>query len=150
VKRERFVIEDSRRAPSSPETILNRIASPVTWPDWQSEILSVEGPERVREGDVVHGDAKLLGFQVEGHSSILEVTPDSLFEDVIVGVRMRIRYEVVPDGDGAVVTHRLESDLPRGVAGRVLAVLLKWRLRKMQSMLLDDLVRGAGTGNSKG
>lgn len=137
----RFEIEDSRHANCPPETVLNRILTPASWPEWQSEIIRVEGPARLQPKDVVTGDAKLLGFHVEGHSTSLEVTPDSFMEDVIVGVRMRVRYSVAPDGDGARVTHHLESRLPGGVAGKILSLFLRWRLRKMQKMLLDDLVR---------
>lgn len=143
-----FEIEDSRHAACPPGRVLARILSPSTWPEWQSEILAVEGPERLQTGDVVHGDAKLLGFEVEGHSSSLEVTPDSFLEDVIVGVRMRVRYSVEADGDGTRVTHRLESRLPTGIAGRVLSLLLRWRLRKMQARLLEDLVAQCGAGSS--
>ena len=142
MRRRPFQIEDSRHAECAPEVVLDRILTPATWPEWQSEILRVEGPEKLSAGEAVLGDAKLLGFKVEGRSTALEVTPDALAQDVIVGVRMRIRYTVERDGDGARVTHRLESDLPRGVAGGVLSLFLRWRLRRMQKMLLDDLVAG--------
>lgn len=137
----RFEIEASRIAHCAPEQVLNRILRPATWPEWQSEILSVEGPERVHEDAVVRGDARLLGFNVEGHSTSLEVTDNSYLEDVIVGVRMRVRYTVTGEGEGSRVTHHLVSDLPTGIAGSVLSVFLKWRLRKMQRMLLADLVK---------
>jgi hypothetical protein len=136
----RYEIEESRHARCAPEVVLDQILTPATWPQWQSEILSVEGPERVDTGDVVRGDARLLGFDVEGHSTTLEVTPDSYFEDVIVGVRMRVRYTVSKDGDGTRVTHRMESDLPRGIAGGLLSLFLRRRLRRMQATLLNDLV----------
>jgi hypothetical protein len=146
VRRRTFEIEDSRHADSPPEIVLERILTPATWPDWQSEILAVQGPDRLSEGDAVLGDAQLLGFKVEGRSTSLEITPDSYAQDVIVGVRMRVRYTVSPDGSGTRVTHRLESDLPRGVAGGVLSMLLRWRLRRMQRTLLDDLVAGSVKG----
>lgn len=144
--RHRFEIEDSRHADCAPAVLLEKIRAPATWPAWQSEILSIQGPRIVETGDVVRGEAKLLGFRVEGHSTSLEATEESYLEDVIVGVRMRIRYSVVADGDGSRVTHRLESDLPQGMAGRVLAILLRRRLRKMQSALLDELVVESCTG----
>jgi hypothetical protein len=152
VGRRRFEIEDSRRAPAAPDVVLDRILAPETWPEWQSEILSVAGPKQVEVGDVVRGRARLLGFDVEGHSTSLEVTPESYLEDVIVGVRMRVKYSVAPDEGGSRVTHRLESELPRGVAGSVLAFLLRRRLRRMQARLLDDLVRqtAAGTTRARG
>jgi hypothetical protein len=140
VDRQPFEIQDSRRAHCSPEVLLDQILRPATWPEWQSEILSVEGPERLAAGDAVLGDAKLLGFRVEGRTTATEVTGESFAHDVIVGVRMKVRYIVERDGDGTRVTHRMESRLPRGFAGGVLSVLLRWRLRRMQKMLLDDLV----------
>lgn len=140
-----FVIEDSRHAAAPPGVVLGRVLAPATWPEWQSEILSAEGPEKLAPGDVVRGRAKLLGFEVEGHSTSIEVTDDAYVEDVIVGVRMRIRYSIQKEGDGSRVTHRMESDLPRGVSGRVLSFLLKRRLRRMQAYLLDELVRGSAT-----
>ena len=135
-----YTIELSRVARCRPDDVIERVLAPSTWPEWQSEILSTTGPQRLAAGDVVRGDAKLLGFEVQGHSTALEVRDDTFFEDVLVGVRMRVRYSVKEAPNGTVVTHRLESDMPRGVAGRVLAFLLRGRLRKMQRTLLDDLV----------
>jgi hypothetical protein len=149
VSQRRFEIEDSRRAPAAPDVLLARILTPETWPDWQSEILSVAGPPKVEKDDVVRGRAKLLGFEVEGHSTTLEVTSDSYLEDVIVGVRMRVRYSVAPNGSGSMVTHRLESELPRGIAGSILAFLLRRRLRRMQARLLEDLVRQSSTDTTR-
>lgn len=150
MKDRRFAIEGARRADCGPDELLTRILTPQTWPSWQSEILRVEGPARLAPGDVVTGDAKLLGFEVEGRSTALEVAADAFEEDVIVGVRMRVRYEVARNGRGAQVSHHLETKLPRGAAGRVLAFLLKWRLRRMQRRLLDDLVAGCERGRGSG
>lgn len=61
-------------------------------------------------------------------------------EDVIVGVRMKIRYELKEVPDGVVVTRRLTTSLPSGVSGRVLSFFLKRRLAKMQQTVLDELV----------
>ena len=153
MSRHDFQIEDSRHARCAPQAVLGRILTPASWPEWQSEILRVDGPDHLAPTDVVRGDAKLLGFHVEGHSTTLEVTPQSFTEDVIVGVRMKVRYSVTPDGAGTRITHHLESKLPSGLAGRVLSLFLRWRLRKMQAMLLNDLVRqceaaGGGTAAS--
>lgn len=144
-----FVIEDSRHAAAAPDRVLERVLAPSTWPEWQSEILATDGPEKLGPGDVVRGRARLLGFEVEGHSTSIEVTDDAYVEDVIVGVRMRVRYSIRPEGDGSRVTHRMESDLPRGISGRVLAFLLRRRLRKMQAYLLDELVRQTSTDRAR-
>lgn len=111
-----------------------------SWPRWQPEIVATEGPSRVSPGDVVHGHARMLGFHVAGHSTAARVAERAFEEDVVVGVRLRVRYEVTPDGDGTVVTHRLTSDLPRGILGYILSFFLRWRLRAMQRAALRELV----------
>lgn len=116
-----------------------RVRSPETWPQWQSEIVATTGPEVIDEGDVVDGDARLLGFDVTGRSSTISVSPETVEEDVIVGVRMRVTYSIAPAGSGSIVTHRMEADLPTGIAGSLLSLLLGWRLRKMQKTLLVAL-----------
>ena len=150
VEHQQFEIEETRRAPCPPEAVLDQILTPATWPEWQSEILRVEGPERLAPGDAVLGDARLLGFRVEGRSTSVEVSSDSFAHDVIVGVRMKVRYTVQPDGGGAQVTHHLETNLPGGVAGRLLSLFLTWRLRRMQTKLLDDLVTRCDEGIGAG
>lgn len=116
-----------------------RIASPSTWPEWQSEILTTRGPKLAAPGDVVQGRARLLGFEVNGRSDIEEADDEDFFEDVIVGVRMRIRYTVAPNGTGTVIGHQLQADLPAGPAGKVLSLFLARRLRRMQRELLERL-----------
>ena len=126
---------------------MERIAHPHSWPDWQEEIVAMEGPEKVTTGDIVHGTAKLLGFHVVGNSVLVSVDDRSLTEDVIVGVRMKIHYEVADEGSERVITRRIEATLPRGLSGRVLTMLLRRRLVKMQERLLDDLVGQAEAGS---
>lgn len=139
-----FSIERTTRTDRPPEPVMDRVLAPATWPEWQSEILSTRGPERVAaEGDVVRGHAELLGFKVEGISTAVEVSPSRFVEDVVIGVRMRVSYETTATTGGSTVTHRLEMELPKGPAGRVLAFFLRRRLRKMQVTLLDQLARQA-------
>jgi hypothetical protein len=139
VRRRSFVTESHREIASSPEVLLNTILAPATWPKWQSEILTTNGNERLSTGDVVSGRARLLGFEVDGSSTAIEIEDSSYEQDVIVGVRMRVRYEISPSSNGAVVKHRLASDLPAGVSGRVLSFFLTRRLRRMQRDLLKGL-----------
>lgn len=121
------------------QKVRERIEASETWPRWQSEILDTERPDWVEAHQVVHGKARLLGFDVHGRSVTL-ISNDSDFEqDVVVGVRMRVHYSVEARGSGALVTHRLTADLPGGLAGRVLSALLSRRLRKMQADLLSRL-----------
>ena len=141
-----FSIRHSRTARCSPDALLRQIVDPATWPSWQPEIISTGPPGPLRPGDTVEGRARLLGFAVEGRSSAVSVTPDSFEEDVIVGVRMRVRYEVEASGNETRITRHLSAHLPRGVAGRVLSFFLKRRLRSMQMGVLDGLVRQAESG----
>ena len=132
-------IERSMTTRATADAVMRRITTPATWPQWQSEIVTAEGPERLAEGDVVEGRARLLGFDVRGKSTAHVVTPEVFDEDVIVGVRMRVTYSAAPGPHGTVVTHRMKADLPAGLAGTVLSWLLTWRLRKMQVTLLERL-----------
>lgn len=139
VRRRRFFTESRRDVGCAPELVAEKVLVPGTWPEWQSEILTTGGPERVSVGDVVTGRARLLGFEVDGRSTTLEVEDSSYEQDVVVGVRMRVRYEVVPGPRGAVVTHSIASELPAGPLGGVLAFFLRRRLRRMQRDLLEKL-----------
>lgn len=118
---------------------MRRVLSPRGWPQWQSEILRIDGPDVIGEGDQVRGDAKLLGFEVQGVSDAKQVTDEVFVEDVIVGVRMVVTYEVRSAPGGTMITRTLEANLPAGAAGRVLSWLLGMRLRRMQIRLLREL-----------
>lgn len=130
--------------------MIDRIRKPQTWPEWQSEIVAVTGPEILSEGDVVDGDARLLGFDVTGRSTTLTASESSFEEDVVVGVRMRVTYSVTPSASGSIITHRMEADLPTGIAGSLLSLLLGRRLKKMQRDLLAALSRQGATGQAEG
>jgi hypothetical protein len=138
----------SKRTSAPLDALMQRIVRPATWPQWQAEIVAMEGPEVVTTGDIVHGTAKLLGFHVVGNSVLVSVEEGSLTEDVLVGVRMKIHYEVSDEGSERVVTRRIDATLPEGLAGRVLSFFLKRRLVRMQERLLDDLVGQAEAGSS--
>jgi hypothetical protein len=118
---------------------MQRVLDPSTWPSWQPEIISTEGPEKLDEGDVVTGRARLLGFTVGGTSLTTSADEKEFVEDVVVGVRMRVIYRVEELEQGSLVTRRLAADMPTGFSGRILAVLLRWRLRRMQDRVLDAL-----------
>ena len=81
----------------------------------------------------------MLGFDVQGQSTIITSDPTLFVEDVIVGVRMQVVYRVEEDGSGCLITRRLEAELPGGWAGRVLGVFLRIRLRTMQKKVLETL-----------
>ncbi len=139
-----MTIEVSRVAGCEPEAVIDLVRDPSTWPRWQPEIVSTEGPAPLEEGDDVYGHASMLGFRVEGHSKTVSVTGESYEEDVLVGVRMRIVYEVARDDAGrTVVTRRLSALLPGGITGRLLSFFLKRRLTRMQNGVVEELVRQA-------
>lgn len=143
-----FVVQTARDARCSPGRVMEQILDSGRWPSWQPEISETRGSNKLVGGDVVTGDASMLGFDVSGHATVEDVSISLFDEDVIVGVRMRIRYEVTVRGDGCTVTAKLTAYLPRGAAGRVLSLFLKRRLRWMQRTAIENLVRQAEAGPS--
>lgn len=143
-----YAIERSVTASCSPEAVLRRILDPATWAEWQHEIVGVTGPPQLEKDDVVRGAAKLLGFHVHGISMAVDVAPNSFEEDVVVGVRMRIRYEVTPDENGTVIVHRLHMDLPEGLSGTILSWFLRRRLSRMQRLALRRLADQSAADDS--
>ena len=122
---------------------MDKLRRPATWPAWQSEIIEAHGPEVIDTGDVVRGRAEMMGFDVDGQSVTEAVDGSSLLQGVVVGVGMRIRYTIAETAEGTSVTHHLVSDLPAGTLGVLLSFFLRRRLRKMQRMLLEELVAQA-------
>lgn len=123
----------------SADAALAQLRDPSTWATWQSEITRADGPAPLEPGDHVVGDARMLGFAVGGRADVLEADGRRVEHDVIVGIRMKVRYSLEPAGDGWLLTHRLTADMPGGLSGRVLAIFLRRRLRRMQRRLLADL-----------
>ena len=129
----------SKVAQASPDAVMALLLDPASWPRWQPEISSAEGPRPLTSGDVATGRASMLGFRVLGRSTTLDAGRDFFEQDVIVGVRMRIRYEVERSGEASLITHNLECDLPSGVLGRILSLFLTPRLRRLQETALNQL-----------
>lgn len=146
--RKHFVTQRTIETVASPQAVLGRIRTPASWPEWQSEILSVEGPATVSEGDVVSGKAAMLGFEVDGQSHTVSATGDEYVEDVVVGVGMRVTYSAEETGTGTRLTHRLECELPGGPLGNLLSFFLKRRFKKMERDLLERLAVCAGSDSS--
>ncbi len=134
---------DARNTACSADVIMKVLTDPSTWPQWQSEIVATAGPEPLTESDEVEGRAKLLGFHVDGRSKTVRADGVTFVEDVIVGVRMVVKYEVVEGPRGTTVTRHLTAFLPGGLSGRVLSFLLKRRLKAMQKGVLEALVAHA-------
>ena len=135
----RFVVESSRRSARSAADVMRLVEDSSTWPAWQPEILSTEGPEIRDLREVVSGRARMLGFEVQGQSTTMTSDPTLFVSDVIVGVRMNVVYRVEEGPTGCVITRRLEAELPGGVAGRIVGAFLRIRLRTMQDRVLDAL-----------
>ena len=135
-----------RTTAASPAEVMGKVLDPHTWPLWQPEIDSASGPAPLAPGDVVRGHAHLLGFHVQGLSTAIGVEDHAFEEDVIVGVRLRVRYEVARAGDQTVVTRRVRSELPGGLSGRVLSFFLARRLKRMQRNVVEGLVAEAERG----
>ncbi|MBA3290266.1 MAG: SRPBCC family protein [Actinobacteria bacterium] len=140
-QRKSFEIATEHVARCDPAVVMRHLLDSSQWPRWQAEIVATVGPERVETGDVVRGHADLLGFGVAGRASIEEVESNGFTEDVLVGVRMRVTYEVRPDEGGSLVRSRIVTEAPTGLSGRVLGWLLRRRLRSMQRTSLERLAR---------
>ncbi len=123
------------------------VRDPGTWPAWQSEIVSTEGPVPLDIGDEVLGKAKMLGFAVEGRSEAISVDAEHFVEDVVVGVRMIVTYSVTEYGGGCTITRTVDIELPGGSLGRLLAIPLRRRLKKMQVQVLSALATQASEGS---
>jgi hypothetical protein len=137
--RRTFIVENSVHTTAPSREVMSRIKDAQSWPEWQSEIVSTQGSRELHAGEDVTGTAKLLGFLVDGRSHVDAVSESTLSEDVIVGVRMRVRFEVEETDDGCIVTRHLIADLPAGAMGRVLSWFLRRRLKKMSAQLLVKL-----------
>ena len=134
----------------SAAAVVAQLRDPSTWPAWQAEISRAAGPAPLNDGDHVVGDARMLGFAVGGRADVVAAGDHTVEHDVIVGIRMNVRYTLEPGDDGWVLTHRLTAELPRGLSGRVLSVFLKRRLRRMQRRLLGDLAGAIARSGSTG
>lgn len=126
---------------------MKTVRDPATWPVWQSEIVSTQGPSLLEVGDEVLGRANMLGFQVEGRSEATHVDAGAFVEDAVVGVRMIVTYAVAEGSDGCTITRTVDTELPGGPLGRLLALLLRRRLKKMQVQVLNALADQASEGS---
>jgi hypothetical protein len=129
----------TREVAAAPADVARLIRDASTWPEWQPEITKSSGSAELGPGDVVQGDAEMLGFKVAGRADIRSADTSAVDQDVIVGIRMRVTYEFSSTANGTAITHRLEAELPRGMSGRLLSLFLRSRLRRMQRKLLENL-----------
>ncbi|MGH3119150.1 MAG: SRPBCC family protein [Gaiellales bacterium] len=142
-----YVVEDEITVGAPSHAVMAKILDATKWPLWQSEIHSISGPQRIHEGDETSGDARLVGFDVEGVSRALEVGDGTFVEDVIVGVRLQVAYQITESGNRTVIRRRLQANLPGGVLGTLLTAVLKRKLRAMQKEVLANLAAQASEGS---
>jgi hypothetical protein len=140
---QRFEITRAVATTAPHEEVMALILDPASWPEWQSEIKSSNGPVPLAPNDVVDGRARMLGFDVDGQSVTTHVSHDSYKQSVVVGVGMQITYTLERIPQGTRIEHSLSSQLPAGLMGRVLSFFLARRLRKMQKGLLQALKQRA-------
>lgn len=138
-----FTTERTTVVDGDPARILELITSPATWPTWQPEILETSGPERLETGSIVDGRASMMGFEVDGKNATLSLSSERVEHHAVVGVGMRITYEIETTPEGSKLTHRLDSNLPSGPLGSLLSFFLRARLRKMQREVVKNLARQA-------
>ena len=126
------------------ENVMRLIQDPWTWPRWVPEIVEINrvADSAPSEGGI-DGRASMLGFEVDGHARVLQSQDDFFANEVTVGVRMAASYQVEETSVGCRVTHRFEVVAPGGPAGKVLGLMLRGRLRKMQRQLLRNLAAAA-------
>jgi Polyketide cyclase / dehydrase and lipid transport len=136
-----FETTASQEVRARADAVMATIRDARTWPRWQPEIETTEGSATLEAGDAVTGKASMMGFAVDGRSTIESVEATSLAEDTIVGVRMRIRFEVNEAHGRTVITHHLTSEMPAGALGSVLTFFLRKRLIKMQKTALQQLAQ---------
>src|SRR3712207_4805235 len=76
------------------------IRDALAWPEWPPESTRSAVPREFDAGDVVQGDAEMLGVKVAGRADITGACRVAMEQDVIVGIRMKVRYEFteVPGG----------------------------------------------------
>lgn len=144
----RFVSVRKFRTNVDPKQIMDVLRRPERRPEWQPEILWMRGPDRLSDGDEQYGRARMLGFEVAGRSRTITVTDYAFEEEALVGVKMRIRYEITQSDGQIEIAHHLSADLPRGFWGRLVSLFLKSRLRAMQGRALRNLAAQAGPGES--
>ncbi|HEV3473678.1 MAG TPA: SRPBCC family protein [Actinomycetota bacterium] len=143
----RLQLKDSIRSDRSAQAVMRVVRDPATWPTWQSEIISTQGPAPLDIGDEVLGKAKMLGFEVQGRSEATSVDDQHFVEDVVVGVRLIVTYSVAEHAGGCTITRTVETELPGGPLGRLLSLPLRRRLKKMQVQVLHALADQASEGS---
>ncbi len=143
----RLRLEDSISTDHAAHAVMRIVRDPATWPAWQSEIVTTQGPAPLEVGDEVLGKAKMLGFQVEGRSEASHIEGARFVEDVVVGVRMIVTYAVAETPTGCTITRTVDMELPGGPLGRLLAGPLRRRLKKMQVEVLHALADQASEGS---
>jgi hypothetical protein len=76
-----FRIHRSAEVSAPVDEVRRLLLDPATWSEWQPEIVNARGPAPMGDGDVARGEAKMLGFDVHGHTEVLAGRRDRRRED---------------------------------------------------------------------
>lgn len=120
---------------AAPERVYDLISNPKARSRWLRELeVGDDVDRRLEKGDSFGGRSTLLGHRFFGSSTVLDAVPESrLEEEVVIGARLRTRWEVEPRADGGThVTHTIDVAFPEGPLGALARWVLTRRLAKLQ------------------
>jgi hypothetical protein len=114
-----YEYEHSVETTAAPEAIWNLWSDVSTWPDWDGSVekVELEGPFAVgSEGTMTIPGQPLIRFR------LVEVSPGARFTDetVVQGALLRFMHTLEKlEGGRTLVTHRVEIEAPRPMAGEL-------------------------------
>jgi carbon monoxide dehydrogenase subunit G len=125
---------------ASPEATMAFLTDADRWPDWYPGLSDVHVvapfPE---EGGKVTFKVKSAGVSMQLTETVLEYQPAKLqvfqMEGMLSG---RARWQVVPEGDGTVLTTTFDYALPGGVFGRIADALV---VKRMNARSLEQALQ---------
>ena len=115
---------------ASPEETMAFLSDASRWPDWYPGLSEVQvvGPFPEKGGKVTF-KVKSAGMSMQITETVLDYQPGKLqlfeMEGMLSG---HARWEVIPEGDGTVLTTTFDYVLPGGVFGRIADALIVKRM----------------------
>lgn len=125
-----------------PSAVYDLIADARRRIEWMPEFEQTDAPERhLQAGDHFEAMSSILLHEFLGRSEVLHAVEGSALEEVVViGARMRTRWELHEQPDGTTrVVHELVVDFPRGPFSRLERWVLGRRLARMQRQAMTRL-----------
>lgn len=108
VKRRRGSSRQTATIDAPADAVYVLIADPARRVDWLPELAVTSGGDRILEtGDRCDGESELFFHRFMGSSEVVDAASGRfLEEELVVGARLRSRWELSPDGPGrTTVTH---------------------------------------------